>query len=340
MHRGIVIGGIGLEQHCIPERGPFLPGRCLPDGGRPQAFGILDDASGIGVEQIAALDHVEHARGVPVEPTAGPIELYDRAERCDAAIHAVEVHGIDEIRPLERASRVVDDERGLAGCVGVAAGQRIVVRRERLDRLQARLRQGFQGRHTHALVVGLAGADHRCGHIAQLRQIPFTNSTARLHDGRDAPVQQIEQHLTELRARRVVGHRVGPDDHHGANDLLLHDLRTEACMGAAMKACGLQLLDSRLVLGRHGIAGEQHRFAVVAGAAVEPINGYSLGSGLEQQAVVVELALPRVRTQLHLRAMARDIHDLLDRQIMAVERNRLITHRRIARRVRSRGHCE
>jgi len=57
---------------------------------------------GVGVEEITAPDHVEHTRRIPIEPAAGPVQLHDRAERRDAAVHAVEVHGIDEIGPLER----------------------------------------------------------------------------------------------------------------------------------------------------------------------------------------------------------------------------------------------
>ena len=46
-----------------------------------------------------------------------------------------------------------------------------------------------------------------------------------------------------------------------------------------------------------GIAGEQHRLALIARAAVEPVDRDALGRGLEQQAVVIGLPLPRLGAQ-------------------------------------------
>ena len=80
-----------------------------------------------------------------------------------------------------------------------------------------------------------------------------------------------------------------------------------------------------MVLGRHRIAFEHHRFALIAGAAIEPIDGYSFGGGLEQQAIIVGLALPARRgAQFDLGAMARHHDDLIDGQIVAVEGHRLV----------------
>ena len=87
----------------------------------------------------------------------------------------------------------------------------------------------------------------------------------------------------------------------------------------------------RLVGGGGGVAFKQHGLALVAGAAIEPVNGHAFGGGLQQQAVVVRLALLRLGAQLHLRAVAGDLHDLLDRQVMAGEGDGLVGGRGVDR---------
>jgi hypothetical protein len=155
---------------------------------RSQALRVLDDARGIGIEQIAALQHVEDPGGVPIEPLLRSIALHGDTQRCDATVHAVQVHGINEICPVERLVRVVDQQRGLAGGIGIAAGECVVVRGEGLKRLEAGLCQGLASCHPRALVVHLASPHHRATHVHELRQIAFPERSPGLHDGGDALV--------------------------------------------------------------------------------------------------------------------------------------------------------
>ena len=50
----VVVGGIHRQGHVVTKRGPRLPGRAGALGRRPQAFGILNDALRIVLEQVAA----------------------------------------------------------------------------------------------------------------------------------------------------------------------------------------------------------------------------------------------------------------------------------------------
>ena len=140
-------------------------------------------------EQVAALEHVAHTSRFPVQPFERPLPLHHRAERRDAGIHAIQIHRINEIGPLERLLRIVDGQRRNAGGVSIAAGQGVGVGGKRLDRLQARLCQRLGGRHARALVVRFAGSHHRCRDIAQLREIAFAERAARLHHRSDPLVQ-------------------------------------------------------------------------------------------------------------------------------------------------------
>ena len=90
-------------------------------------------------------------------------------------------------------------------------------------------------------------------------------------------------------------------------------------MGIATETLELYFLDGGLVHCRRGVAGEQNGLAIVAGTAVEPIDGDAFRGRLEQQAVIVGFALPRLRAQLHLRAVARDSDDLLECEVTAGE---------------------
>ena len=182
----------------------------------------------IVAEQIAALDHVAHAGRFPVQPLERPLPLHHGADGRDAGIHAVQIHRINEIGPFERLLPIVDRQRRDAGGVGIAAGQGVGVGGKRLDRLESRLGERVGGRHARALIVGIAGSHHRCPDIGQLRQIAFAERAARLNHRGDPLVQEVEQHLRELRAGRVIGHGIGANDHHRAHDLFLLDLRTVA----------------------------------------------------------------------------------------------------------------
>jgi hypothetical protein len=98
------------------------------------------------------------------------------------------------------------------------------------------------------MVIGVAGADHRRTDIAQGSQIAFTDGTAGLNHGSDAPIQQVDQTLRELRTRRVVGHGVGANDHHGADDFLLVDFGRVSHAGAELEVTHLRPFQVRLVV--------------------------------------------------------------------------------------------
>ena len=178
-----------------------------------------------------------------------------------------------------------------------------------------RLRRG----HLLPVVVGLAGADHRRADVAHLREVALARRAARLHDRRDPLVEQVEQHLGELRRRRLVDHRVRPHGHHRPGDLLVGDLRPDARLRAALERRELPRQQQLLVLRRERVALEDHRLAAGARRAVEPVDRQSLPGALEQQLVGVVGALARRRCQLDLRAVPRDGHHLVDGQMLPVQ---------------------
>ena len=192
-------------------------------------------------------------------------------------------------------------------------------------------------RHARSLEVRLAGAHHGGPDIAQLREVSLAQGAAGLHHRRDALVEQVEQHLRQLRAGRVVDHGVGAHHHHRAHDFLASDLGSRAPLGAGVKSPGLSLLDQRAILRRQRIALEHHRFALIARAAIEPVHRNALGGSLEQQAVIVGLALPGLGAQFHLGAMARHHDDLIDGETVPVQGHGPVAHgRRDGRVVRRR----
>ena len=270
---------------------------------------------------------------MPVQPRLRPRALHRERERRDAAVHPIEVDGIDHVRPFERLPRVVHHQGREPGRVGIAARERVVVGGERLQGRKPGPLQRRRGRHARSAQVGLSGPDHGGADVAQLRQVPLAQCAARL-DHRGHPlVEHIEQHLRELRAGRIEGHGVRAHRHHGANDFLLADLGAGSEQSALAKSVHLRLLDQRPVGARQRIAVEDHRLALVARTPVEPVNRNPLGASLQQQAVVVGLAPPGLVGQRDLRAVARDHDDLIDGELAARQRDRAIRHGRHDRRV-------
>ena len=82
------------------------------------------------------------------------------------------------------------------------------------------------------------------------------------------------------------------------------------------------------ISGGSGIALEEHRLTLVTRSAVEPIYGDTFRGGFEQQAIVISLPLPRFLAQIDLRPVTRNINDLIDGQMMAIQRDGLVGHRR------------
>jgi hypothetical protein len=209
-----------LGYDIVMKRAPGLPSRRLADRRSAQAFGILNDPL-VAVEQIAALDHVHDAGGIPVQPFERPVGLDEIGQRRDAAVHAVQIHRQNQIGPFERLTRVMDRQGGHRRRIAVAAGQRVVVRRKRLKRFQAGLLQRLGRRHLHALGIDVADPDHRRLNGAEAAKIAFADRAFGQHRRRDPLVEQIVQHLRELRAGRVEGHRIRTNGHHGAGQFLV-----------------------------------------------------------------------------------------------------------------------
>jgi len=63
----------------------------------------------IGLEQVTAAQHLERSCRMPVEPAVRPIALHAAAQRRDAAVHAIQIHRVDQIGPLERRLRVMHE---------------------------------------------------------------------------------------------------------------------------------------------------------------------------------------------------------------------------------------
>ena len=74
-------------------------------------------------------------------------------------------------------------------------------------------------------------------------------------------------------------------------------------------------------------------FALVTGAAVEPIDRNALGRRLEQQAIMIGLTLDRLGCHRHLGAVTRHGDQLVERQVLASQGDRLVRHRRIDRHI-------
>ncbi len=135
-------------------------------------------------------------------------------------------------------------------------------------------------------------------------------------------------------------HGIRAHDQQGADDFLAIDFGPKSLEHAGAEGLALEALDPRLVVRRHRVALEDHHLALIARAAIEAIDRNSLRSGLEEQTIVVRLALPGALAHLHFRAVARDGNDLLDREIATGEGDRLCLERRIdrfIRRCRTRG---
>ena len=121
-----------------------------------------------------------------------------------------------------------------------------------------------------------------------------------------------------------MSHRIGADHHHRAHDLFLVDLRSVAPDRAHPEFLQLSFLEICLVLRRHRIARKHDGLALIAGPAIEPIDRDSFRGRLEQQSVVVGLPLFGFGAHLHLRAVACDVDELFDGQIMTGQRDGLV----------------
>jgi len=72
---------------------------------------------------------------MPVEPAIRPIALHAAAQRRDAAVIIGRSDPcVDQIGPLERRLRVMHEQRGLPGGVGIAARERIIIGTEGAQR--------------------------------------------------------------------------------------------------------------------------------------------------------------------------------------------------------------
>jgi len=96
------------------------------------------------------------------------------------------------------------------------------------------------------------------------------------------------------------------------------NLRSVAENRAQLEFLQLTFLEVRLVLGRHRIAGKHDCLALIAGSAIEPIDCDPFRGRLEQQSVVICLALLGFGAQLDFRSRSvRHRTTCFDRQITA-----------------------
>ncbi len=144
-----------------------------------------------------------------------------------------------------------------------------------------------------------------------------------MHDRRHALVQHVDEGAGQLRACRFIGHGVGADRHDGAHQRFFLQLRPVAACHAALEAGQLLILEKLGVFRRRRVAGEDHRLALIAGAAVEPVDGDAFRRALQQQAIGIGRTLQGLGAEFDLGAIAGDVDDLLDGQVMAGQRYRL-----------------
>jgi hypothetical protein len=112
-----------------------------------------------------------------------------------------------------------------------------------LQRPQPGLGQGLRRGHLLPVVVGLTRADHRRLDVAHLWQVALTRGSARLDDRGDVLIEQVDQHLRDLRRGGLVRHRVDALGHHRADDLFVVDLWALAPAGAVLERRQLALED-------------------------------------------------------------------------------------------------
>ena len=122
--------------------------------------------------------------------------------------------------------------------------------------------------------------------------------------------------------------------HHGPDDLFrLHvrDVGIADAPASAVRRVDPAPLEVGEVRGRVGVSFEDHRLAGRARTAVEAVHRNALARRLDDEVVrAVHVVLVRLG-DLHLRAVARDIDDLLDRQAVALENDRLVGLGRVDR---------
>ena len=137
---------------------------------------------------------------------------------------ALEGHGRDHVAELGGADGVVQRESTdgghRAGAVGHAEA---FLGHERVEGGNAGLGHRLRAGHLHALIHGLALAEHGQRHVSERREVAGGAEGALLgNDGGNALVEHLEKHLNEegAHAGHTAAQGVGAQEHHAAHDLV------------------------------------------------------------------------------------------------------------------------
>ena len=189
-----------------------------------QGISVLHAVGLAVVQDLGAGEQLAHIRGDEHLALLAAHLMDAGIEGVAKAGQTLHGQGRDHVAELGGADGIVQGQRAdgghRAGAVGHAEA---FLGHERVEGGNAGLGHRLRAGHLHALIHGLALAEHGQRHVSERREVAGGAEGALLgNDGGNALVEHLEKHLNEegTHAGHTAAQGVGAQEHHAAHDLV------------------------------------------------------------------------------------------------------------------------
>ena len=313
-HQRVIGDGVELDLDLLTDILERVAAGAVQLRDAAQGVSVLNAILLAVVEDLGAVEQLAHIRGDEHLALLTAHLMDAGVEGVAQTGQALEGHGRDHIAELGGADGVVQSQSTDGGHrAGAVRHAEAFLGDQGVERLDAGLGHGLSAAHLHALVHGLALAEHGERHMSERSQVAGGAEGALLRDnGGHALVEHLEQHLHEdgANAAHAAAQRVGAQQHHAADDLV--SIRLAGGGAVAEDQVGGELIAH--LLGD----GDLLELAEARGDAV---GDAALGSDLLGQGAGLLHGLQRGGSQLNGRVVASDGDKGFERQAVAIDDN-------------------
>ena len=223
-HQRVIGDGVELDLDLLADVIESVTAGTVQLRDAAQGVSVLDAVLLAVVEDLGTVEQLAHVRS-DEHLTLLAAHLMDAGvEGVAKTGQALEGHGRDHVAELGGADGVVQRESTDGGHrAGAVRHAEAFLGDQGVERLDASLGHGLSAGHLHALVHGLALAEHGERHVSERSQVAGGAERALLRDdGGHALVEHLEQHLDEdgTNAAHAAAQSVGTQQHHAADDLV------------------------------------------------------------------------------------------------------------------------
>ena len=223
-HQRVIGDGVELDLDLLADVIESVTAGAVQLRDAAQGVSVLNAVLLAVVEDLGAVEQLAHVRGDEHLALLAAHLMDAGVEGVAQAGQALEGHGRDHVAELGGADGVVQRESTDGGHrAGAVRHAEAFLGDQGVERLDAGLGHGLSTGHLHALVHGLALAEHGERHVSERSQVAGGAEGALLRDnGGHALVEHLEQHLDEdgTNAAHAAAQSVGTQQHHAADDLV------------------------------------------------------------------------------------------------------------------------